>query len=113
MSGRLTNYSVSASRRDPDGKCLENTTCWLQGHYPIRKVLQHIHATTFIADAAVKKSLDDIYQAVNSNLSFHQQLEFTLPVIPFLLEYKIGLDAGVDLGAVWKELRERLGKSSG
>ena len=80
----------------------------------IRKVLQHIHTTTLpIADTAVKKSLDDIYQAVNSNLNFHQQLELSLPVIPFLLEYKIGLDAGVDLGAVWKELGERLGKGSG
>jgi hypothetical protein len=53
----------------------------------IRKVLQHIHTTTLpIADTAVKKSLDDIYQAVNSNLNFHQQLELSLPVIPFLLE---------------------------
>ena len=61
----------------------------------IRKVLRYIQTTTLpIADAAVKKSLDDIYQAVNSNLSFHQQLELSLPVIPILLEYKIGLDAG-------------------
>jgi hypothetical protein len=34
-------------------------------------------------------------------------LELSLPIIPFLLEYKIDIDAGVDLGTIWKELMER------
>ena len=51
--------------------------------------------------------LDDIYQSVNSDLDLHQQLELSLPVIPFLLENKIGLDAEIDLGAAWQELVNR------
>ena len=75
----------------------------------IRQVLGYIQRTGLpIADEKVKQSLADIYQAVNSDLNFQQQLELSLPVIPFLLEYKIGLGGGVDLGAVWKELVERV-----
>lgn len=75
----------------------------------IRLALRHIQETGLpLADEEIKGSLADIYQAVNSDLDFQQQLELSLPVIPFLLEYKIGLGAGVDLGAVWRELMNRL-----
>ena len=77
----------------------------------ICKALKHIQQAGLpVADDTIKQSLVDIYQAVNSDLGFRQQLELSLPVIPFLLEYKIGLDAGVDLGVVWKEFVERVRK---
>jgi hypothetical protein len=80
----------------------------------IRRALKHIQSTGLpIADDEVKKSLDDIYQSLNSNLDLRQQLELSLPVIPFLLEYKISLDADVDLGAVWRELAGRVQKNQG
>ena len=74
----------------------------------VRRVLKHILETDAQADAEIKQSLDDIYQAVNSHLNFQQQLELSLPIIPFLLEYKVRLGAGIDLGAVWQELLGRI-----
>ena len=75
----------------------------------MRLALRHIQETGLpIADEEIKQSLTDIYQAVNSNLDLQQQLELSLPIIPFLLEYKVGLGAGVDLGAVWRELVSRV-----
>lgn len=74
----------------------------------VRKALKYFLATETTTDAEIKQTLDDIYQAVNGNLDFQQQLELTLPVIPFLLEYKVGLGVGVDLGAVWQELQARI-----
>ncbi len=77
----------------------------------IRRALKHIlNSGVSINDQEIKKALDDIYQSINSSLDFSQQLELSLPIIPFLLEYKIGLNAGVDLGAVWEELIERVKK---
>ncbi len=70
----------------------------------IRRDLKHFLASESAANAEIKQSLADIYQAVNSDLTFQQQLELSLPVIPFLLEYKVGLGAGVDLVAAWQEL---------
>jgi hypothetical protein len=64
-----------------------------------------------VDDPAIKQSLEEIYKAVNSNTSIKQQLELSVPVVPFLLEYKVVLDAGVDLGAVWKEWTERVQKN--
>lgn len=55
-----------------------------------------------------KQSLSEIYSSVNAGLSFQQQFELSLPVIPFLLNYKIALGGDVDLGAVWQELRQRI-----
>ena len=77
----------------------------------IRRTLKYIQVAGLPTDAEVKKTLDDVYQSVNSDLNSHQQLELSLPVIPFLLEYKIGIDAGVDLGALWKELVQRAQKN--
>ncbi len=75
----------------------------------IRRVLKYVQETGFsVDDSAIRQSLTDIYTAINSDLSFRQQLELSIPVIPFLLEYKVGLDAGVDLEAIWKELVERV-----
>jgi hypothetical protein len=75
----------------------------------VRRVLRHIQETGLpVADPAIEQSLADIYQAVNSNLSLGQQLELSVPIIPSLLEYKISLDAGVDLEAIWKEWVERV-----
>jgi hypothetical protein len=78
----------------------------------IRRALKHVQEAGLpVDDPAIRQSLADIYEAVNSDLSFRQQLELSIPVIPFLIEYKVGLDAGVDLGAVWRELVERAKRS--
>ena len=76
----------------------------------IRRTLQHVQEVGLpVADEDVKQSLADIYRSVNSDLDFRQQLELSLPVIPFLLQYRVGFEAGVDLREVWKELASIIG----
>lgn len=71
----------------------------------IRHSLKYIQTEGLpIKDAEIEQTLADIYQEVVSNLDFQQQFELSLPVIPFLLSYKISLGAGIDLGAVWNDL---------
>jgi len=77
-----------------------------------RRALKHILGTGVkFDDPQIANALAEIYQAVNSSLTMEQQFELTLPVIPYLLNYKFNLGAGVDLQAVWKELIGRLQKS--
>ncbi|MBD3305483.1 hypothetical protein GF348_03845 [candidate division KSB3 bacterium] len=54
----------------------------------------------------LEKALDDIYRAINSNLTFQQKVELSIPIIPLLLDYKIELGAGIELDSVWEELTE-------
>lgn len=61
-----------------------------------------------VNDAELEQTLADIYREVVSGLDLQQQFELTLPVIPFLLQYRLALGAEVDLGAVWKDLVARL-----
>lgn len=76
-----------------------------------RRVIKHIMDDGVkFDDPQISKALTDIYQSVNSTLSFEQQFELTLPVIPFLINYKLGLGSGVDLGAAWDELITRVKK---
>lgn len=44
-----------------------------------------------------------MFDSINSDLDTHQQFELSLPIIPFLLEYKLVIEANVDLEAVWDE----------
>jgi hypothetical protein len=74
----------------------------------IRRVLKYAQESDAVADQELKHTLAEIYQSVNSNLGFQQQFELSLPVIPFLLDYKVNLGAGVDLGAMWQELLNRI-----
>lgn len=77
----------------------------------IRRALRHIQTSGLPIDNEVKKMLDAIYVAVNSDLSFSQKVELTLPIIPLLLEYKVEVGAGVDLEAVWAELKDKIRKT--
>lgn len=78
----------------------------------IRLALKYIQVEGLtVNDEGLKKSLDDIYQAINSDLTFRQKLELSLPIIPVLLAYKIELGASIDLKAVWKELKELVGRA--
>jgi hypothetical protein len=77
----------------------------------IRRFLVTIQKTGLPTDDATQQRLADINQAVNSDLSFQQKLELSLPIIPFLLEFKTEVGAGVDVGAAWEELKECLRKS--
>jgi hypothetical protein len=71
----------------------------------IRRALKNIQDVGLpVDDEELGKSLDEIYRAVNSDLTFQQKLELSIPIIPLLLEYKIELGAEVDFGAVWEEL---------
>lgn len=77
----------------------------------VRRVLQQVQKTGLpIDDPGIKQSLAKIQMDINSNLDFKQRFELSLPVIPFLLEYKVELDAGADLGAIWEEFKERVKK---
>ena len=51
-----------------------------------------------------------ITNSLKNDLTFAQKVELTLPVIPFLLEYKIELGAGIDLQTFWEELQNRIQK---
>ncbi len=74
----------------------------------IRRVIKFIiDKGVKVSDPSVIKLLENIYQSVNSGLTFDQQFELTLPVIPFLLDYKMKVEAGVDLQAIWQELIAR------
>ncbi|MCB0367972.1 MAG: caspase family protein [Bdellovibrionales bacterium] len=74
----------------------------------VRRVLKNIQKNGVkIDDVEIKQFLKDIYMEVTSGLSFNQQFELSLPLIPFLLDYKLSLEGGVDLGAVWEELKKR------
>jgi hypothetical protein len=64
-----------------------------------------------INDPMVAKSLTSIQESAENNLSLEQQLELTLPLIPFLLEYKVNVGSGVDLREMWEELTARFTKS--
>ena len=73
----------------------------------IRRTLRHLQSKGIpIDDSEIEKALEDICMSVNSDLNLEQQFELSIPIIPFLLTYKLGLAADVDLGAVWQELRE-------
>jgi len=65
-----------------------------------------------VNDPEVAKSLASIQQSVDNGLSLEQQLELTLPLIPFLLEYKVNLGKGVDLREMWEELLARFTKNN-
>jgi len=60
-------------------------------------------------DKRVREAVDDLTEAVESNLGLQQKLELALPIVPFFLDYKVELGAGsdVDLNKVWDELKER------
>lgn len=77
----------------------------------IRRALKHIQTSGLPIGNELKKVLDNIYLAINSDLPFNQKLELTLPIIPFLLEYKVDLGAGVDLGTAWAELIDKIQKA--
>lgn len=79
----------------------------------IRRVLKHLQRTGLPIDSETKKSLDEIYKAVNPNLDFEQGFEISLPIIPLLLQYKIALNGRVDLGAAGEELKKRIQKKRG
>lgn len=74
----------------------------------IRRVLKHVQQTGLPVDSDTKKLLDEIYSAISSDIGFSQQLELSLPIIPFLLNYNITLGTDVDLKTVWKELTVRV-----
>jgi len=76
----------------------------------IRRVLGYVLKAGLPADAETKKRLDEIYQAITSDMSFRQKLELSLPIIPFLLEYHAEVEAGVDIGAAVQEFQEHLRK---
>lgn len=72
----------------------------------IRRTLKNLQSEgVAINDADVKKALDDIYCSISSSLDVHHQFELSLPVIPFLLEYKLGIGGNVDLIAIWNRLK--------
>ncbi len=77
----------------------------------IRRFLVTIQKTGLPTDDATQQRLAKINRAVDSDQSFQQKLEVSLPIIPFLLEYKMEVGASVDVGAAREELKERLRKS--
>lgn len=72
--------------------------------------MEIIKDTKSIDDSQIMASLEKIYSAINAGTELQQQFELVLPIIPFLLEYKISLGGGVDLGAAWDEFVNRVKK---
>lgn len=69
-------------------------------------------------DAELRAAVTDLTEAVESSLSLDQKLELALPLVPFLLNYKIELGAGSevdlhdvadDLGRHWRRLLAKRG----
>lgn len=80
------------------------------------ETLQSIERTLLIMrkynarlDKQVREAVDDLTQAVESNLGVQQKFELALPIVPFFLDYKVELGTGsdVDLNKVWDDLKER------
>ncbi|MBN2004211.1 MAG: caspase family protein [Anaerolineae bacterium] len=71
----------------------------------VRRAIKYVLTVNETMGEEIKQSLSEIYNSVNAGLNFQQQFELSLPVIPFLLDYKVALGGEVDLGAVWQELR--------
>ncbi len=76
----------------------------------VQKAIEQIRSQGLpTTDPAIRKALESLADK-GSSLDFNQQFELSLPVIPFLLEYKVSLGGGVELGAVWDELCQRIQK---
>lgn len=75
----------------------------------IRRILRFMQLNKSGLDSTAKNVLEQAQSAIESELSLHQRLELTLPVIPFFLEYKIELSTGsqLDLKAVLEEAGQR------
>jgi hypothetical protein len=78
----------------------------------IRRALEYVLRAGLPTDVETKERLGKIYRAVNSDLSLQQKLELSLPIVPHILEYKVEIGAGEDVGAAMEELRARLKKRS-
>jgi len=77
----------------------------------IRRALKHIQKAGLPIDNELRKTLDNIYLAINSDMTLNQKVELTLPIIPFLIEYKTEIGTGVDLSTAWEELLDRIQKA--
>jgi hypothetical protein len=72
-----------------------------------RQAIEQIH----MGNCSITKEVQTALEALadkGSKMDFNQKFELTLPVIPFLLNYQISFESGVELGAVWDELCQRL-----
>ncbi|GAB4150856.1 MAG: hypothetical protein Fur0021_14000 [Candidatus Promineifilaceae bacterium] len=75
----------------------------------IRRVIRYVQQDSQqyskeLVEQAIKAQDD-----VNSTLSVQEKLEFTLPLLPFFLNYKVelGTDSRIDLEALHSEVRQR------
>lgn len=75
-----------------------------------RAMKQVINHGVKINDPEVTKYLVSTQQSINSGVSLEQQVELTLPLIPFLIEYKVNLGTDFDLKKIWEELINKIKK---
>ncbi|NUM44676.1 MAG: hypothetical protein HUU38_08200 [Anaerolineales bacterium] len=75
----------------------------------IVRMLQAVQENQSELSSEIHHGVSQIQEAVKSDLSLQQKLEYTLPLVPMFLNYKIELSAenSVDLNAVWQELQNR------
>ncbi len=73
----------------------------------VKELLQH----SKLLDEQVRSVLRQTERVVESDLEVRHKLEATIPLIPFLLDYKVEFGVGSQVGmeALWDELKKKLG----
>lgn len=80
---------------------------------PIQAVVTAIHERgVLLDDDPLRRRIEELAQALQSQASVEHKLRFVIPILPTLVEYEaeIGLGGQASLERLWERLKERFGR---